>query len=144
MFCTNWIVEFKFLPFGVSHSRYLVLMVLAFKGVDANHHCSWCRNFSCVPSSHWNCDGENNNRANCKVHAYYLFTFENVEFTIFPNLLFPTIWNKTSWLKINVMPMIRRREKWKKNGTCRGWKNLTCVTCRSKNHHQDIKLLACH
>ena len=89
MFCTNWIVEFKILPFGVSHSRYLVLMVLAFKGVDANHHCSWCRNFSCVPSSHWNCDGENNNRANCKVHAYYSFTFENVEFTIFPNLHVP-------------------------------------------------------
>ena len=64
-------------------------MVLAFKGVDANHHCSWCRNFSCVPSSHWNCGGESNNRANCKVHVYHYFAFENVEFTNLPNLHVP-------------------------------------------------------
>lgn len=36
---------------------YLVLMVLAFRGVNANEKCSWCRSFSCVPSSHWSCGG---------------------------------------------------------------------------------------
>lgn len=45
---------------------YLVLMVLAFKGVDANEHCSWCRNFSCVPSSHWKCGSGTNNPSICK------------------------------------------------------------------------------
>lgn len=36
---------------------YLVFMVLAFRGVNGNDHCSWCRSFSCIPSSHWKCGG---------------------------------------------------------------------------------------
>lgn len=48
---------------------YLIFMVLAFKGVNGNDHCSWCRSFSCIPSSHWNCgggSGGSNSQALCK------------------------------------------------------------------------------
>ncbi|KAH6554694.1 hypothetical protein KP509_1Z314300 [Ceratopteris richardii] len=46
---------------------YLLLMILAFKGVNGNDHCSWCRKFSCIPSSHWNCGGSSGHNI-CKVH----------------------------------------------------------------------------
>ncbi|KAH7387213.1 hypothetical protein KP509_16G010900 [Ceratopteris richardii] len=45
---------------------YLVFMVLAFRGVNGNDHCSWCRSFSCAPSSHWNCGGGSNSHSICK------------------------------------------------------------------------------
>ncbi|KAI5066899.1 hypothetical protein GOP47_0017427 [Adiantum capillus-veneris] len=45
---------------------YLIFIVLAFKGVNGNDHCSWCRSFSCIPSSHWNCGGDSKSHAVCK------------------------------------------------------------------------------
>ncbi|KAF5954492.1 hypothetical protein HYC85_007348 [Camellia sinensis] len=35
---------------------FTVGLVLLFKGVNANDHCSWCYYLSCVPTSRWNCN----------------------------------------------------------------------------------------
>ncbi|KAF9601742.1 hypothetical protein IFM89_022856 [Coptis chinensis] len=37
---------------------FSVGLVMLFKGVNANEHCSWCHYLSCVPTSKWNCKTE--------------------------------------------------------------------------------------
>ncbi|KAL0752170.1 hypothetical protein Bca101_034173 [Brassica carinata] len=37
-------------------ARFVVALVLLFKGEDGNDHCHWCRYLSCIPTSRWSCD----------------------------------------------------------------------------------------
>ncbi|XP_002966069.2 RHOMBOID-like protein 2 [Selaginella moellendorffii] len=36
---------------------YSTAIALLYKEVDVNKKCSWCHYLSCVPTSHWNCNG---------------------------------------------------------------------------------------
>ncbi|EMS47380.1 Inactive rhomboid protein 1 [Triticum urartu] len=31
-------------------------LLMVFRGVNGNDHCSWCHYLTCVPTSHWKCD----------------------------------------------------------------------------------------
>nr|DAD28215.1 TPA_asm: hypothetical protein HUJ06_029683 [Nelumbo nucifera] len=33
-------------------------LVMLFRGVNANDHCSWCHYLSCIPTSRWSCKSE--------------------------------------------------------------------------------------
>lgn len=44
--------------------RYVVGLVVLFKGVNANEYCSWCHYLSCIPTSKWKC---NNMQVFCQV-----------------------------------------------------------------------------
>ncbi|KAJ4772239.1 Rhomboid-like protein [Rhynchospora pubera] len=46
-----WIVAAVLLIIG-----FTVAMVLLFRGVNGNDHCSWCHYLSCVPTSKWSCN----------------------------------------------------------------------------------------
>ncbi|KAH9307566.1 hypothetical protein KI387_035477, partial [Taxus chinensis] len=35
---------------------YTVGLVMLFRGMNANKHCSWCHYLDCVPTSRWNCN----------------------------------------------------------------------------------------
>ncbi|KAF3330013.1 rhomboid-like protease 2 [Carex littledalei] len=35
---------------------FVVAMVMLFRGVNGNDHCSWCHYLSCVPTSKWKCN----------------------------------------------------------------------------------------
>ncbi|XP_019706015.2 RHOMBOID-like protein 2 [Elaeis guineensis] len=37
---------------------FTVGLVLLFRGVNANDHCSWCHYLSCVPTSRWSCEAQ--------------------------------------------------------------------------------------
>lgn len=39
-------------------SGFTVGLVMLFRGVDANKHCSWCHYLSCVPTSKWSCKAQ--------------------------------------------------------------------------------------
>ncbi|XP_008777034.2 RHOMBOID-like protein 1 isoform X5 [Phoenix dactylifera] len=45
-----WIIAAIFLIVG-----FTVGLILLFRGVNANDHCSWCHYLSCVPNSIWSC-----------------------------------------------------------------------------------------
>ncbi|KAG1337868.1 hypothetical protein COCNU_04G001740 [Cocos nucifera] len=40
---------------GPSSSAFIVGLIMLFRGVNANDHCSWCHYLSCVPTSKWSC-----------------------------------------------------------------------------------------
>ncbi|KAM0948292.1 putative peptidase S54, rhomboid, Rhomboid-like superfamily [Dioscorea sansibarensis] len=48
-----WIIAAFLLIFG-----FTVGLVMLFRGVDANKHCSWCHYLSCVPTSKWSCKAQ--------------------------------------------------------------------------------------
>ncbi|KAM3388737.1 hypothetical protein ACQJBY_011090 [Aegilops geniculata] len=35
---------------------FAVGLLMVFRGVNGNDHCSWCHYLTCVPTSHWKCD----------------------------------------------------------------------------------------
>ncbi|XP_008785581.1 RHOMBOID-like protein 2 [Phoenix dactylifera] len=45
-----WIIAAIFLIVG-----FIVGLIMLFRGVNANDHCSWCHYLSCVPTSKWSC-----------------------------------------------------------------------------------------
>ncbi|KAJ8642361.1 hypothetical protein MRB53_019055 [Persea americana] len=45
-----WVMSFVLLTVG-----FTVGLVMLFRGVDANDHCSWCRYLSCIPTAKWSC-----------------------------------------------------------------------------------------
>ncbi|XAR55041.1 hypothetical protein NMG60_11030417 [Bertholletia excelsa] len=45
-----WVVALVLLIVG-----FIVGLVMLFRGENANKWCSWCRYFSCVPTTRWNC-----------------------------------------------------------------------------------------
>lgn len=45
-----WIIAVILLVVG-----FTVGLVMLFRGVNANEHCSWCHYLSCIPTSRWNC-----------------------------------------------------------------------------------------
>ncbi|GAB2272530.1 hypothetical protein Dimus_007353 [Dionaea muscipula] len=49
--CISWIVSLVLLITG-----FTVGLVMLFRGVNGNEHCSWCHYLSCVPTSRWSCD----------------------------------------------------------------------------------------
>ncbi|KAJ0962429.1 hypothetical protein J5N97_030257 [Dioscorea zingiberensis] len=55
-----WIIAAFLLIFG-----FTVGLVMLFRGVNANKHCSWCHYLSCVPTSKWSCKQQS---ANCTVN----------------------------------------------------------------------------
>ncbi|XP_057950561.1 RHOMBOID-like protein 3 [Malania oleifera] len=46
-----WLVSLAALTAG-----FAVGLVMLFRGVNGNDHCSWCHYLSCVPTSRWKCD----------------------------------------------------------------------------------------
>ncbi|XP_008784595.2 RHOMBOID-like protein 2 [Phoenix dactylifera] len=48
-----WIISAIALVVG-----FIVGLVLLFRGVNANDHCSWCHYLSCVPTSRWSCESQ--------------------------------------------------------------------------------------
>ncbi|PKU68903.1 RHOMBOID-like protein 2 [Dendrobium catenatum] len=46
-----WIAAAIFLIVG-----FTVGMIMLFRGVNGNDHCSWCHYLSCVPTSRWSCN----------------------------------------------------------------------------------------
>ncbi|XP_021887728.1 RHOMBOID-like protein 4 [Carica papaya] len=51
--CILWISSLILLIVGLT-----VALIMLFRGVDANDHCSWCHYLSCVPTSRWSCNTE--------------------------------------------------------------------------------------
>lgn len=51
--CTFWIISLIILIVG-----FIVALVMVFRGIDGNKHCSWCHYLSCVPTSRWSCNSE--------------------------------------------------------------------------------------
>ncbi|CAO2820297.1 unnamed protein product [Amaranthus hypochondriacus] len=51
--CTLWIISLIILIVG-----FAVALIMVFRGVDGNKHCSWCHYLSCVPTSRWSCNTE--------------------------------------------------------------------------------------
>ncbi|XP_058209100.1 RHOMBOID-like protein 1 [Rhododendron vialii] len=49
--CILWVVSLILLIVG-----FTVGLVMLFRGVDANDHCSWCHYLSCIPTSRWSCN----------------------------------------------------------------------------------------
>ncbi|XP_047334315.1 RHOMBOID-like protein 1 [Impatiens glandulifera] len=49
--CILWVISLVLLVVG-----FTVGMVMLFRGVNANKHCSWCHYLSCVPTSRWSCN----------------------------------------------------------------------------------------
>ncbi|XP_010922306.1 RHOMBOID-like protein 2 [Elaeis guineensis] len=47
---TLWIIGAIFLIVG-----FTVGLIMLFRGVNANDHCSWCHYITCVPTSKWSC-----------------------------------------------------------------------------------------
>ncbi|GMH26459.1 hypothetical protein Nepgr_028302 [Nepenthes gracilis] len=45
-----WIISLILLIVG-----FTVVLVMLFRGVNGNDHCSWCHYLSCVPTSRWSC-----------------------------------------------------------------------------------------
>ncbi|KAJ0979517.1 hypothetical protein J5N97_014991 [Dioscorea zingiberensis] len=45
-----WISAVILLVFG-----FTVALIMLFRGINANDHCSWCHYLSCVPTSKWSC-----------------------------------------------------------------------------------------
>ncbi|CAN4116855.1 unnamed protein product [Withania somnifera] len=48
-----WVVSFILLIIGFTSG-----LVMLFRGVDLNDHCSWCHYMSCLPTSRWSCNTE--------------------------------------------------------------------------------------
>ncbi|ERN07902.1 hypothetical protein AMTR_s00012p00233600 [Amborella trichopoda] len=46
-----WLVSLVLLIVG-----FTVGLIMLFRGVNANDHCSWCHYLSCVPTSRWSCN----------------------------------------------------------------------------------------
>ncbi|XWS55654.1 hypothetical protein CRYUN_Cryun09bG0019600 [Craigia yunnanensis] len=51
--CILWVISLILLIVGLTLGLIMLL-----RGVDANDHCSWCHNLSCVPTSRWSCNTE--------------------------------------------------------------------------------------
>ncbi|KAF7139323.1 hypothetical protein RHSIM_Rhsim07G0154000 [Rhododendron simsii] len=49
--CIFWVVSLILLIVG-----FTVGLVMLFRGVDANDHCSWCHYLSCIPTLRWSCN----------------------------------------------------------------------------------------
>ncbi|WMV44340.1 hypothetical protein MTR67_037725 [Solanum verrucosum] len=48
-----WVVSLILLIIGFTSG-----LVMLFRGVDLNDHCSWCHYMSCLPTSRWSCNTE--------------------------------------------------------------------------------------
>lgn len=68
--------------------RFTVGLVMLFRGVDANDHCSWCRYLSCIPTSKWSCKQD---PVYCVVSCHFLFF--NIPVTTHLWLYDHEIWN---------------------------------------------------
>ncbi|XP_020595362.1 RHOMBOID-like protein 1 [Phalaenopsis equestris] len=44
---------------------FTIGMIMLFRGVNGNDHCSWCHYLSCVPTSRWHC---NSSATNCSAY----------------------------------------------------------------------------
>lgn len=48
-----WVISLILLIIGFTSG-----LVMLFRGVDLNDHCSWCHYMSCLPTSRWSCNTE--------------------------------------------------------------------------------------
>ncbi|GAB4833816.1 Retinoblastoma-like protein 1 [Ancistrocladus abbreviatus] len=51
--CILWITSLILLIVG-----FTVGLVMVFRGVNGNDHCSWCHYLSCIPTSRWSCNSQ--------------------------------------------------------------------------------------
>ncbi|CAI9098242.1 OLC1v1034857C3 [Oldenlandia corymbosa var. corymbosa] len=51
--CVLWVISLIILIVGFTFA-----LVMLFRGVNLNEHCSWCHYMSCVPTSKWSCNSQ--------------------------------------------------------------------------------------